>query len=88
MDRCEIVQRAIEFNKPPRLPFWQSFIPEIPNDIRDCWEMDRQKSGWFFDPKQWPDRHQALDDWGCGWVASEVENMGQVTITPWRTGPG
>ncbi len=82
MDRREIVQRAIEFKKPPRLPFWQSFIPEIPNDIRDCWEMDRQKNGWFFDPNQWPDRHKALDDWGCGWEASDVENMGQVTMHP------
>ncbi len=41
MERCEIVKRAIEFRKPPRLPFWQSFIDDIPNDICDVWEMDR-----------------------------------------------
>ena len=82
MDSREIVKRAIEFGKPPRLPFWQSLFPGIPDDIRDCWEMDRQKAGWFFDPEQWPDRRRSLDDWGCGWEASEVQNMGQVRMHP------
>jgi len=83
MDRREIVTRAIEFRKPPRLPFWQSIVDEIPNDICDCWEMDRQKNGWFFDPNSWPDRHKVYDDWGCGWEASDiVENMGQVKHFP------
>ncbi len=82
MDRREIVTRAIEFKKPPRLPFWQSIVDDVPSDICDCWEMDRQKSGWFFDPNSWPDRHKAYDDWGCGWIASDVENMGQVKHHP------
>jgi len=82
MERCEIVKRAIEFRKPPRLPFWQSFIDDIPNDICDVWEMDRQKNGWFFDPGDWPDRYSVKDDWGCGWQATEVENMGQVRYHP------
>ena len=82
MDRREIVTRAIEFRKPPRLPFWQSIVDGVPNDICDCWEMDRQKNGWFFDPNCWPDRHKAYDDWGCGWEASDVENMGQVKHHP------
>jgi uroporphyrinogen decarboxylase len=82
MDSREIVKRAIEFGRPPRLPFWQSLFPGIPDDVRDCWEMDRQKAGWFFDPRQWPDRHRSMDDWGCGWEASEVENMGQVRMHP------
>jgi hypothetical protein len=82
MDSREIVKRAIEFGRPPRLPFWQSLFPGIPDDVRDCWEMDRQKAGWFFDPEQWPDRYRSMDDWGCGWEASEVQNMGQVTLHP------
>jgi len=82
MDRREIVTRAIEFKKPPRLPFWQSIVDDVPSDICDCWEMDRQKSGWFFDPNSWPDRHKVYDDWGCGWIASDVENMGQVKHHP------
>ncbi len=44
MDSREIVKRAIEFGRPPRLPFWQSLFPGIPDDVRDCWEMDRQKA--------------------------------------------
>jgi uroporphyrinogen decarboxylase len=84
MDRKEIVRKAIEFDNPPRLPFftgnfWQerlsSLIPDFPNDVCDCWEMDRQKAGWFFD-------NPTEDDWGCGWEATEVKNMGQVVYHP------
>jgi len=82
MDRREIVTRAIEFKSPPRLPFWQSIVDDVPNDICDCWEMDRQKNGWFFDPNSWPNRHKVFDDWGCGWEGSDVENMGQVKYHP------
>lgn len=82
MERKEIVRKAIEFDSPERLPFWQSFYSDIPNDICDCWEMDRQRNGWFFDPNDWPDRHKAYDDWGCGWAATEIENMGQVLDHP------
>lgn len=84
MESREIVQRAIDFNTPPRLPFflgdfWGEKIikkrKDILNDVCDCWEMDRQKAGWFFDtPKP--------DDWGCGWTQSHVENMGQVVFHP------
>ena len=89
MDRREIVRRAIEFDNPPRLPFftgnfWQKKlseeIPDFPNDVCDCWEMDRQKAGWFFD-------NPTEDDWGCGWGATNVKNMGQVVHHPlgdWR----
>ena len=84
MDRREIVRRAIEFDGPPRLPFfigsaWNETltaqIADFPNDVCDCWEMDRQKAGWFFDSA-------AEDDWGCGWERTNVENMGQVVHHP------
>jgi len=76
MDRREIVRRAIEFGSPPRLPFWQNVLPDVPSDVCDCWEMDRARRGWFFD-------HAAEDDWGCGWAASPAqENMGQVVCHP------
>jgi hypothetical protein len=65
MERREIVTRAIEFKTPPRLPFWQSLVDGIPSDICDCWEMDRQKNGWHFDPNDWPNRNKVMDDWGC-----------------------
>ncbi len=84
MERREIVRRAIELDGPPRLPFfigsfWNERLSEkiagFPNDVCDCWEMDRQEAGWFFDVA-------AEDDWGCGWRATEVKNMGQVVYRP------
>lgn len=75
MNSRETVKRAIDFNKPPRLPFWQHQMEDIPDDVCDCWEMDRAKRGWFFD-------NAAEDDWGCGWDATEVKNMGQVVYHP------
>ncbi|MFC1526261.1 uroporphyrinogen decarboxylase family protein [Candidatus Latescibacterota bacterium] len=75
MERHEIVRRAIEFVQPPRLPFFQHEMSDIPDDVCDCWEMDRAEAGWFFDtPKP--------DDWGCGWAATEQKNMGQVVHHP------
>ena len=76
MESREIVRRAIEFGTPPRLPFWQNVLPDVPSDVCDCWEMDRARRGWFFD-------HAAEDDWGCGWAASPTQkNMGQVVYHP------
>jgi hypothetical protein len=84
MESREIVRRAIEFETPPRLPFflggsWSDKLSEVikgfPNDVCDCWEMDRQENGWFFDNPE-------PDDWGCIWAKTEVENMGQVVGHP------
>ena len=75
MKTKEIVRRAIEFRKPPRLPFFQHQVQEAPDDVCDCWEMDRAKEGWFFD-------HAAEDDWGCGWAVTDQKNMGQVVHHP------
>lgn len=75
MQRREIVQRAIEFRGPPRLPFWQHEVPHAPDDVCDIWEMDRAQAGWFFD-------RCAPDDWGCIWARTETKNMGQVVGHP------
>ncbi len=84
MESREIVRRAIEFDIPPRLPFflggsWSDklsrVIQDFPNDVCDCWEMDRQEAGWFFD-------NPVQDDWGCMWRTTEVDNMGQVVGHP------
>ncbi len=75
MKSREIVRRAIEFQKPPRLPFFQHEVGDVPDDVCDCWEMDRAKRGWFFD-------NAAEDDWGCGWAITEKKNMGQVVHHP------
>jgi len=79
MESREIVRRAIEFDRPPRLPFWQHWnhkMPEFFDDVHNIWEMDRQEAGWFFD------NANAADDWGCGWNTTELKNMGQVTEFP------
>jgi len=84
MERREIVRRAIEFDTPPRLPFFlgsawnerlSAKIAGFPNDVCDSWEMDRQEAGWYFD-------NAVEDDWGCGWARTEVNNMGQVVHHP------
>ncbi len=84
MERKEIVRKAIEFDNPPRLPFfigsfWTEKLAEsfsdFPNDVCDCWEMDRQKNGWFFD-------NAAPDDWGCNWETIDKNNIGQVVSHP------
>ncbi|MDF1515458.1 MAG: uroporphyrinogen decarboxylase family protein, partial [Anaerolineae bacterium] len=84
MESREIVRRAIEFDSPPRLPFFlggswsdklSAVVANFPNDVCDCWEMDRQENGWFFDNPE-------PDDWGCRWAKTEVENMGQVVGHP------
>ena len=80
MNRREIVRRAIQFDAPPRLPFWQHWnrkIPWAPDDVCNIWEMDRQQAGWFFD-------RPGPDDWGCGWGTTDVQNMGQVVEHPLR----
>jgi uroporphyrinogen decarboxylase len=76
MDRREIVRRAIEFGSPPRLPFWQHVLADVPDDVCDCWELDRARRGWFFDTP-------GEDDWGCGWSRpAGAHNMGQVVHHP------
>lgn len=75
MTGYELVRRAIEFDGPERLPFFQHVYPAAPDDVCDSWEMDRQKAGWFFD-------NAAPDDWGCIWEKTEVKNMGQVVAGP------
>lgn len=78
MESREIVRRAIEFECPPRLPFWQHWqhkMAGFPDDVCNIWEMDRAQAGWFFD-------RPGLDDWGCRWSTTEVKNIGQVAGFP------
>jgi hypothetical protein len=78
MEPAEIVRRAIEFDDPPRLPFWQHWnhkMPEFPDDVHNIWEMDRAEAGWFFD-------NPVADDWGCGWSTTDKQNIGQVKEFP------
>ena len=80
MTSREIVSRAIHFQTPPRLPFFQHEVATAPDDVCDCWEMDRARRGWFFDNGI----GTSEDDWGCGWLHTEKKNMGQVVSHPLR----
>ena len=78
IEPVEIVRRAIAFDKPPRLSFWQHWnhkMPEFPDDVHNIWEMDRSEAGWFFD-------NPGMDDWGCGWSTTDLKNIGQVSEFP------
>ncbi len=75
MSSEELVRKAIEFNCPERLPFFQHEHADIPDDVLDIWEMDRAQSGWFFDDPR-------PDDWGCVWKATDIKSMGQVVGHP------
>jgi len=78
----EVVQRAIQFEGPDRLPM-----------IFDACGVNDTYAVLYEPPAQSPlDRspgsRQALDEWGCGWVKSEVQNMGRVAGHPladWKT---
>jgi len=71
----ELVKKAIEFDGPERLPFFQHVYPGAPDDVCDSWELDRQTAGWFFDTP-------LPDDWGCIWEVTDVKNMGQAARGP------
>lgn len=75
MQSREIVRRAIEFDSPPRLPFWQHALAEAPDDVCDIWELDRAEAGWFFGIA-------GTDDWGCGWASTEKKSMGRCVGYP------
>ncbi len=75
MSRREIVERAITFNNPPRLPM--KFDVVGVNDCYDVWTTD--PTGW-----SWAFQGEAADEWGCVWRQTDVANTGQVTGHPLR----
>lgn len=73
MTRREVVERAITFRKPPRLPM--KFDVVGVNDCYDVWTHDATGWSWAFEGR--------LDDeWGCGWERTGVRNTGQVVGHP------
>ena len=73
MTRKEIVERAITFNNPPRLPM--KFDVVGVNDCYDVWTRD--PIGWT-----WDFEGESSDEWGCVWRRSDVQNTGQVVGHP------
>lgn len=73
MSSYERVRRAIEFDNPDRLPlrfeeFGKSDVMPIKTN---------QSAPWLYQ-----DRPENLDEWGCLWVRTEMDNMGQVKGHP------
>ncbi len=72
MTSYEIVRWAIEFERPERLPIWFDAL-----GISDFQLVKWNQIG-VGDKKL----RLTMDEWGCGWMRSEVANMGQVKIHP------
>ncbi|MEW6358260.1 MAG: uroporphyrinogen decarboxylase family protein [Planctomycetota bacterium] len=76
MTSYQVVRRAIEFERPERVPLQFAAL-----GVDDTFHIG---------PKmQWQDlsARERLDEWGCRWEKSEVKNMGQVKGHPlddWR----
>lgn len=72
MTGYEVVCRAIEFERPDRLPLRYG-SPEMNDSHSVSWNQtgtgDREMN-------------EALDEWGCLWVRTEMQNMGQVKGHP------
>lgn len=72
MSSCEVVRRAIEFNRPDRLPL--SFDSLGLTDFHTVkWNQIGTGDHQY---------RETLDEWGCIWVRSEMANMGQVKGHP------
>jgi hypothetical protein len=70
MEPREIVRRTLEFDYPGRmcLNLWDG-----PDDIAPL---------PLLPPKDWTPAEAGIDEWGCIWIKSDVDNMGQVKGHP------
>ena len=71
MTSREIVQRAIHFRTPPRLPV-----------LMGCFGVDDAAGVGPKAPAGWKPPREGEDEWGCVWHKTELENMGQVKDRP------
>lgn len=72
MDSKELVTRAIEFKTPERLPV---IFPRFGIS-------DTHGVGWNQIGTGPRELKQSVDEWGCVWARSEIDNMGQVKGHP------
>jgi len=71
MEPREIVRRTLEFKKPERMALWLHKFG--PNDFAG---LPVQK------PEGWEPAEPGMDEFGCLWVKTEVQNLGQVKGHP------
>jgi uroporphyrinogen decarboxylase len=77
MSSYEVVRRAIEFERPDRLPV----------RFETLGLSDVHAVGWNQIGTGDREKHETVDEWGCVWRRTEAENMGQVKGHPladWR----
>ena len=72
MTSYERVKRAIEFNRPDRLPC----------EFSSMGICDTQWVGWNQTGTGDNSKRETLDEWGCLWVRTEESNMGQIKGHP------
>lgn len=72
MTSYEIVRRAIKFERPERLPVWFDAL-----GVNDFHTVKWNQIGVGD-----KNLRSSIDEWGCGWVRSEVANMGQIKFHP------
>ena len=72
MNSREVVTRAIEFKTPDRLPV---IFPRF--GVCDTFGV-----GWHQIGTGPREKKESLDEWGCLWVRSQIDNMGQVKGHP------
>jgi len=70
---CELVRCAIEFEGPERLPL---------HFLLNTKQSDVVQVNWNFIGTGDRDLRKTYDEWGCLWVRSELDNMGQVKGHP------
>ena len=68
----EVMRRAIEFERPDRLPL---HLPALGCD-------DVHTVGWNQIGTGDHQFRETLDEWGCTWARSEIDNMGQAKGHP------
>lgn len=74
MTSCEIVRRALQFRRPPRMPVMFGSL-----GVDDTAWLPLQAPAGF------RPRVEGEDEWGCVWSKSELANMGQVKGHPLRS---
>ena len=71
MTSREIIQKAIHFQTPPRLPV-----------LMACFGVDDTAGVGPKAPAGWQPAREGLDEWGCVWHKTDMVNMGQVKERP------
>jgi len=66
----EIARRAVEFDHPARM------CMDLWGGVSDLRTLPMSK------PEAWKEPAPGVDEWGCTWVKTEVDNMGQVKGHP------